>query len=437
MTYEKYKHRQVVKGFIEHFNLNSVIKGKSHWCPRYKGRKEFQFEIKAFSESIDKYSWPSSFISPENSYGYFENSKEVKCESWFDTKKCLQSLSKGLKKSVDRQEEKDILQWCDSILSWGMGGRKKPTMNKLFNLSDKEELYQYLQNIRKITDNEKSTLLAMVQLFEKATTDANTSGWMSSGLSKIISLISDKIIILDSRVGAILCEYINDYLNENHMDSIPCELKFSWAEGPEPTRRKPSPLKNGENHSPFSRDSSWYEQQVRASWLIRAILEENSNLFHDDGGIVERIHAFEASLFMLGYNLNDTSKEEYKNSTQQKSVIGMNEVKRTNKNRDKTKAYSGKKKKPTNHDKLLSYVQNSPTSLSETFSYINLIQLAESVILVATPGGKYYASLRFLQNYCSIVNGDINSFDTFKRLSDPREFSDLEELRNDWQFKLD
>jgi len=329
MTYEKYKDSQVVKGFIEHFNLNSVIKGKSHWCPRYKGRKEFQFEIKEFSESIDKYSWPSSFIAPEDSYGYFENGKEMKCESWLETKKCLQSLSKGLKKSLDSQDEKSILQWCDSILSWGMGGRKVSTMNKLYNLSDKEELNSYLQNIRKITYNKNETLMNMVQLFEAATKDVNVSGWMSSGLSKVIALLSDKIIILDSRVGAIFCEYINDYLNENQINNIPSELRFGWADGPKSTRRKPLPLTNGENHSSFSRDSSWYEQQVRASWLIQAVLEKNNEIFKDEGGMIERIHAFEASLFMLGYNLNDTSESQYKDKLDEKPLDIINNLKVT------------------------------------------------------------------------------------------------------------
>jgi hypothetical protein len=432
MTYEKYKNSQVVKGFMNHFNVNSVIKGKSHWCPRYKGRKEFQFEIKEFSESIDKYSWPSSFLAPEDSYGYFENGKEVKCESWLETKKCLQSLSKGLKKSLDSQDEKSILQWCDSILSWGMGGRKLSTMNKLDNLSDKEELNSYLQNIRKITDNKNATLMNMVQLFEAATKDVNVSGWMSSGLSKVIALLSDKIIILDSRVGAIFCEYINDYLNENQINSIPSELRFGWADGPKSTRRKPLPLTNGENHSSFSRDSTWYEKQVRASWLIQAILEKNSDIFKDEGGMIERIHAFEASLFMLGYNLNNTSKEEYKNITQNKSVV---EVKKTNKKSEKTKPVS--RGKINNQDRLFNHLQEHPSSLEKRFNYTNLVQLAESVIPITTPTGKAYASLRFIQDYCSIVKGDIHTFDHFKELSDPRKFSSLVELKNDWQFKLD
>ena len=339
MTYEKYKDSQVVKGFINHFNVNSVIKGKSHWCPRYMGRKEFQFEIKEFSESIDKYSWPSSFLAPEDSYGYFENGKEVKCESWLETKKCLQSLSKGLKKSLNLKDDGRVLQWCGAILSWGMGSAGDATLKKLIDLYNKDQLANYINGIRCLHGNESVNLVDVTQLFKNSTVSAFEKDWMSSGLSKIIALASENIIILDSRVGAILCEYINDYLNKNKKNIIPIELKFSWGKGRDSesgisVRRRPLPLENDKNHPEFKRNSSWYEQQIKASWLIRAILEENSELFKYEGGIIERIHAFEASLFMLGYNLNDTSESQYKDKLDEKPLDIINDLKVTSEDID-------------------------------------------------------------------------------------------------------
>lgn len=315
LTYEKYKELAAVKGFIAHFLSNSISKGKSHWSPRYKGRKGFQFEIKHFSESLEQYSWPSSFISPQDSYGLFENQQKISCETWEESKVCLQSLSLGLKKSIELKNEENSLQWCDAILTWGMGTQKKSTLDKLTCLFKSGILVNHLKQLSEISSS-RIDIDDMVQRFKYCSVDAYNTDWMSSGLSKIIALCSEKIIILDSRVGAILCEYINDYLRDKNFNDIPKELQFSWANGrasknSTSVRRRPLPLKNGTNHSTFKRNSLWYKQQVLASWLINAILEENKELFKSEGTISQRIHAFEASLFMLGYNLDKTEKSHF------------------------------------------------------------------------------------------------------------------------------
>ena len=49
--------------------------------------------------------------------------------------------------------------------------------------------------------------------------------------------------------------------------------------------------------------SRWTEDTIKLSWLMDAVLANREGLFAQEGGIVSRKHAFEASLFMVGYDV--------------------------------------------------------------------------------------------------------------------------------------
>jgi hypothetical protein len=46
---------------------------------------------------------------------------------------------------------------------------------------------------------------------------------------------------------------------------------------------------------------SWSEAKIRLGWLMQRILADAPGLFK--GSMPERMHAFEASLFMIGYDV--------------------------------------------------------------------------------------------------------------------------------------
>jgi hypothetical protein len=86
----------------------------------------------------------------------------------------------------------------------------------------------------------------------------------------------------------------------------------------------------------------------------------------------------------------------------------------------------------TNQEKLNEYILKYPDSLEEIFGYHAAHKIADD-ILEASDAGKHYATLKFLQKYCTPVNVlqlNVSGF----RYGDPRKYSDLKSVINDWEF---
>ena len=87
-----------------------------------------------------------------------------------------------------------------------------------------------------------------------------------------------------------------------------------------------------------------------------------------------------------------------------------------------------------NQDKIKEYIKKNPDCLNSMFGYSDVLKIAKS-ILDATYTGKIYATLKFLQNYCTPVNvSQLSASDFFSR--DPREYSELDSVRNEWMFVM-
>jgi hypothetical protein len=87
-----------------------------------------------------------------------------------------------------------------------------------------------------------------------------------------------------------------------------------------------------------------------------------------------------------------------------------------------------------NQDKIREYIKNNPNCLNANFGYFDVLKVAKR-ILDATDTGKNYATLRFLQEYCTPVNISESSFSDFLS-GDPRKYSKLGNVRNEWIFVL-
>lgn len=86
----------------------------------------------------------------------------------------------------------------------------------------------------------------------------------------------------------------------------------------------------------------------------------------------------------------------------------------------------------TNQDKLNEYILKYPDSLEEVFGYHAVHKITDD-ILDASDAGKHYATLKFLQKYCTPVNVVQLNVSGY-RYGDPRKYSGLKSVINDWEF---
>lgn len=136
---------------------------------------------------------------------------------------------------------------------------------------------------------------------------------MNAGFSKVYSLLSDGMIMYDSRVGAALGYLVRKCAIHNKWSSIPDELLFPFAP-PRNTATAVNPLNrdpasyNGVSFPSFSgRPGLQSIFMLRASWIIDAVINEVKCIKESDlkcGKIEIPKHRFiEAGLFMIGYDL--------------------------------------------------------------------------------------------------------------------------------------
>jgi len=88
----------------------------------------------------------------------------------------------------------------------------------------------------------------------------------------------------------------------------------------------------------------------------------------------------------------------------------------------------------TNQEKINEHIVKHTDSLGEVFGYQDVYEVADE-ILNATITGKYYATLKFLQQYCTPINVAESSVSGF-RSGDPRQYKELNNVKNDWEFVL-
>lgn len=125
----------------------------------------------------------------------------------------------------------------------------------------------------------------------------------NAGMTKVYSLLLDHFVIYDSRVAAALAWFVATWAGEQ---VIPDTLRFPCMmakEDPKAARRKlrnPRPGREGFpllGHRPYTH-AKW---NLRASWILRALLEANPGTAFGEGTAGSR--RLEAALFMWGYDL--------------------------------------------------------------------------------------------------------------------------------------
>jgi hypothetical protein len=146
---------------------------------------------------------------------------------------------------------------------------------------------------------------------------------MNAGFSKIYSLLSARMIMYDSRVGAALGYLVRKCAIHNKWSSIPDELLFPFAPprnsatAVNPLNRDPGSF-HGVSFPSFSGQHGLQSIfMLRASWIIDAVIYEVKCIKESDlkcDQIPIPMHRFiEAGLFMIGYDL---PKDENENGQQ-------------------------------------------------------------------------------------------------------------------------
>ena len=119
----------------------------------------------------------------------------------------------------------------------------------------------------------------------------------------------DDFIIYDGRVGAASGLLVRKYCEEKGLKTIPIELLFAYGNSKENTvgvqnRRNPS---QGIYKFPLLiANKKHTENNIRANWILKEILSKSISKFNT----IEpqtKLGAFESALFMIGYDVLQTS----------------------------------------------------------------------------------------------------------------------------------
>ena len=273
------------------------------------------WECSSIYDAYEKYLWPS--IDPRSA---------TKIETFSETDNILSALSEELKKSIKKRKNISLFQSIQNVLIWGGVERYKIIAR---DLRDPEmDRASYLESVMQVFKSESLSLDADFHIevggnrFEIA---------MDSGTTKIYSLICPKFIIYDSRVGSALGFLVQKWRAEKGIESIPESLRFSWgkAYGESNTDRRRNPNFPQENVFPeFQRitNKKRIENNICANWAITKALELLATSDSKDGflELPDPLRAVEAALFMIGYEVaNSSFFEKEKSHEKEESRIDI------------------------------------------------------------------------------------------------------------------
>lgn len=242
-------------------------------------------DVQGFEQVLEQYRWKASWQDT--------NQSSVDSQTWAETQRSLGQLSEWLTSAVNRGDEQQALQACLQILRWGGVRGAIPFLHRL---AAKGELSSYLQKMAGLMlldgDNDLNDL------------DAISVERFDAGLTKIHALLDPSgSPIYDSRVGAAI-GMLYSLFRQQWTGSGKALLAFPSGGARGSQIRNPGAFLNGLAAPQFSAIdyAAWARWQVRLGWIIRALLER-TGWFAEQGALPARCHAFEASLFMLGYDL--------------------------------------------------------------------------------------------------------------------------------------
>lgn len=213
---------------------------------------------------------------------------------WEAVKAQLRRLRIRLRLAIRARDEFATYAACKAILAWGNVYGAVDFLNEQL---EKKILVNYLKQCRPLLALDREQRLCHLTKQSILRFD--------SGMTKIHALLDTTgSPIYDGRVGAAIALLYHMY-RQGTGAIAPVALDFAWGPGIGEQIRDPKHLKLGYDGTPQLSTTSrhlWARRQLQLGWIIRAVLEK-TELFAKLPRQVERCHAFEAGLFMMGYDL--------------------------------------------------------------------------------------------------------------------------------------
>jgi hypothetical protein len=225
----------------------------------------------------------------------------VRSSDWSSTRQSLARLSEWLRETVLSGDDEAACLAAKAVLIWGGVRGAIPFVDRL---TRERRLCVYIREL--------APLFALDGDQQVTALDATNVERFDAGLTKIHALFDTTgSPIYDSRVGAAFAMLYGLFRDRRGApeDRASAPLRFPSGLARGAQIRNPGDL--GMTRAPqfyTNRVSyeDWARWQLKTGWIIRAVLEKTT-LFADEGAglsdLAARAHAFEASMFMLGYDL--------------------------------------------------------------------------------------------------------------------------------------
>lgn len=218
---------------------------------------------------------------------------------WAETKTHLAALADALRSAVRSGNDVEALVACRNILKWG-GNRdwNKGAYPFLAARAAAGYLCNYIRDTGAAFSLDTADVDALVPQVEL----------LNSMLTKVHALYAtDGLPIYDSRVAAAIAVLVEIWRVKTgkSMDPLPALLTFPATTASRTVRRRfpharsPGVMAYGAPETA----GQWASAKARLGWIMESILGRVPELFSDccpAPSLVDRMHAFEASLFMVG-----------------------------------------------------------------------------------------------------------------------------------------
>lgn len=275
-----------VKNFIDWLSSNfSKIEinlkiGKSKFVPSPINEK-----IIGIDNVLQYYKWKSSGMQSGN---------------WSETKNRLTKLGSELRNAVEANDNEIVFQTCCKIFEWG-GERNsnngaRPFIQKKFR---NHSLCQYIAHTGKLFSLTTANEADLTYIED-----------MNAMLTKVHALYAiDGLPIYDSRVAATIGSLVELWRQDKGLSKnpLPNLLSFPTTDSKRTVRKAfetanyiPPIIR----YNPKYKDKNtalWSTAKVRLGWIMQELLEKTENIFPNEDN---RMHALEACLFMIGYNVS-------------------------------------------------------------------------------------------------------------------------------------
>lgn len=225
---------------------------------------------------------------------YMWKSKGMTAGDWAECAQILHALSDALQAAISRQDDVATLKCVRQILEWGG------------NRSWSRGAWPFLTEIKHIADylREAQTHL---KLDTADTQNLVPIRHMNSMLTKVHALAStDGLPIYDSRVAAAIATLVERWRRDSGLshEALPAALTFPSAYGGRVVADAfPDAISPGVLTGSRAEAREWASAKIRLGWLMQKALQRADGLFSHLPEPSMRMHAFEGSLIVLGYDV--------------------------------------------------------------------------------------------------------------------------------------